>query len=111
MLSMHKAPLQNNILLLTGWLIDVLPAHEGVYARQAPAGPYSCFTGDRWFGDAATPAAAAASRLESPRQRAAWRGLVARPDEVCGTCRGHSLIDHGVDAESGRDLIQECPDC
>ena len=29
----------------------------------------------------------------------------------CATCRGHTVIDRGVDIESGADLIAECPDC
>lgn len=62
---------------------DLAPAHAGVYARRAPARPYAC-----------------------------WDGGLARASTLpCATCRGATVVDRGVDAESGTDLIAECPDC
>ena len=91
---------------------DVAPARPGVYERRAPAGPYACWDGRRWRGDAGSVAAAASREYTSPRQRAAWRGLVsAAASAPCATCRGQTVIDRGVDIESGTDLIVECPDC
>jgi len=87
------------------------PARSGVYERRAPAGPYTCWDGARWRADADSPAAAALQPGASARQRAAWRGLVAAPDSPCATCRGQTVIDRGVDVDSGADLIAECPDC
>jgi len=88
-----------------------LPPRPGVYERRAPAGPYTCWDGTRWRADASTPASAASQQRASPTQRAAWRGLVSASAAPCATCRGHTVIDRGVDVESGADLIEECPDC
>lgn len=97
---------------LTPWLSgEEQPLREGVYRRQFPAGPYSCWGGDRWLQDANTPQAAAAQLSMSPHQRTAWRGLTEASGLPCASCRGHGVIDRGVDPESGRDLITECPDC
>lgn len=96
----------------TPWIDGLLqPVREGVYARRAPAGPYSCWDGAAWYADAATPAAAAAQLARSPWQRAPWRGLTQAPAVPCFACRGHTVIDRGVDTETGRDLIDECPEC
>jgi hypothetical protein len=97
---------------LTPWLDGITrPARAGVYARRAPAGPFACWDGARWRSDAATPAAAAAQQGKSAHDAAPWRGLVKAADAPCATCRGHTVLDHGVDVGSGADLIQECPDC
>jgi len=88
------------------------PARPGVYERRAPAGRYACWDGTRWRGDAGSVAAAASREDASPVQRAAWRGLVsAAAAAPCATCRGQTVIDRGVDVDSGADLIAECPDC
>lgn len=93
---------------------DEVPLRPGVYQRRWPAGPYSCWSGEGWFGDAVTPAAAARQQAPSRSQAAAWRGLAepAEPtDAPCTTCGGHGVIDRGHDEESGEDSIGECPDC
>ena len=87
------------------------PAHAGVYERRAPAGPFSCWDGARWRRDAASAAAAARQQAASAMQRAPWRGLVHASAAPCATCRGHTVLDRGVDVDSGADLIEECPDC
>ncbi|MEO8836883.1 MAG: hypothetical protein ABI364_09100 [Caldimonas sp.] len=97
---------------LTGWLgTDQSPARAGVYARRSPAGPYACWDGARWRADAATVEAAARQGAASLHRRAAWRGLAQATPGECSTCRGHTVIDRGVDSETGADLIAECPDC
>ncbi|MEP7057026.1 MAG: hypothetical protein ABI809_04555 [Caldimonas sp.] len=97
---------------LTAWIAGLEPPRrEGVYMRHSPAGPYSCWSGDRWFGDAAVPEAAAASRQPSKYRSAPWRGLATAPSEPCWSCRGHTVIDRGYDAESDVDLIDECIEC
>lgn len=49
----------------------------------------------------------AASRVDTlPR-----RGLAEASNAPCVTCGGRTVLDHGVDVESGTDLIEECPDC
>jgi hypothetical protein len=99
-------------LPLTSWLGgQQTPARAGVYARRAPAGPYACWDGARWRADADAPAAAARQQRTSRLQHAAWRGLALPSVAPCATCRGHTVLDRGVDAESGADLIEECPDC
>ena len=90
---------------------DQEPLREGPYQRRAPAGPYSCWAQGRWFGDAASPQAAAASRRASRWQHAAWRGLAASSGLPCSTCRGSKLIDLGFDEETGEDRISDCIDC
>jgi len=96
----------------TAWFdADTVPPRPGVYERRAPAGPYACWDGTRWRTDASTPAAAASRQRASATQHAAWRGLAAAASAPCATCRGHTVIDRGVDVESGADLIEECPDC
>ena len=96
----------------TAWFAaSSLPARPGVYERRAPAGPYSCWDGTRWRDDAQGAAAAARRQGASALQKAAWRGLVAAPSAPCATCRGQTVIDRGVDVETGVDLIVECPDC
>ena len=97
---------------LTPWLAgDESPARAGVYRRRFPAGPFACWDGARWHDDAATVAAAAREQRPSRRQRAFWRGLVEPAPSPCPTCGGHTVLDHGVDPETGADLIDECPDC
>lgn len=97
---------------LSPWFMgSIVPMHEGAYKREAPAGPYSCWTQGRWWGDAATPQAAAAARRPSRLQRAAWRGLTASMEEMCRACRGGQVIDLGFDQLTGDDLIAECADC
>jgi len=96
----------------TPWFdADTAPARPGVYERRAPAGPYACWDGRRWRDDAGSVAAAALREESSAVQRAAWRGLIDAAPAPCPTCRGHTVIDRGVDRESGADLIAECPDC
>jgi hypothetical protein len=89
----------------------VRPVHVGVYRRRWPGGPYACWDGERWRADAATPEVAAAHEAASRVQDAPWQGLADAPAVLCLTCRGHSVIDRGVDEETGADLISECPDC
>ena len=72
---------------------------------------YACWDGRHWRGDAGSVAAAASREEASAVQRAAWRGLVEAAPAPCATCRGNTVIDRGVDIESGADLIAECPDC
>ena len=96
----------------TDWLDpDVKPVHPGVYRRQWPGGPYACWDGRRWRADAATPEAAAAKEGISPHVDAPWQGLSTPPAAPCLTCKGHSVVDRGVDEDTGADLITECPDC
>lgn len=96
----------------TAWFAaPAVPARAGVYERHAPAGPFSCWDGARWRRDARTAAAAARQQNGSAYLGAKWRGLVAASAAPCATCRGHTVIDRGVDAESNADLIEECPDC
>jgi hypothetical protein len=52
----------------------------------------------------ALPAAPVAGA--SPR-----RASAAPSAAPCPTCRGHTVIDRGLDVENGADLIEECPDC
>ena len=98
---------------LTPWLDGVQrPARAGVYQRRPPAGPYACWDGARWRADAAKRGRG----RPAPRTERVRLGAVARPagwaaDAPCATCRGHTVIDHGVDLEAGADLIEECPDC
>ena len=87
------------------------PAHEGVYERRAPAGPFACWNGRGWNADAATPGQAARQTATSAHRDAAWRGLVEPSDAPCATCRGHTVVDRGFDDERGVDLIAECADC
>lgn len=96
----------------TPWLDGgSMPVRAGVYERRPPAGPFACWDGSRWHADASGPAEAARQTRASRFDRAEWRGL-AEPSVVpCATCRGHGIIDRGVDVESGADLIDECPDC
>ncbi|HEY4956837.1 MAG TPA: hypothetical protein VII31_03410 [Caldimonas sp.] len=97
---------------LTSWLDGAQrPARAGVYQRRPPAGPYACWDGARWRADAASAAAAALRQGQSEFDSALWRGLAEPADAPCATCRGHTVIDHGVDDEAGADLIEECPDC
>jgi hypothetical protein len=39
------------------------------------------------------------------------RAAPAGPYACCATCRGHTVLDRGVDGETGADLIEECPEC
>jgi hypothetical protein len=96
----------------TGWFSgSVRPVHEGVYQRRFPAGPYSCWSGQRWFGDAAT-AAVAATALEASRYPSAeWRGLRTPSSLPCAACRGHGVIDQGEDDPAGWPLLRDCPEC
>jgi hypothetical protein len=90
---------------------DTAPARPGVYERRAPAGPYACWDGRRWRDDAGSVMAAAARTEASAIQRTPWRGLVDAAGTPCATCRGNTVVDRGVDIDSGADLIAECPDC
>jgi hypothetical protein len=87
------------------------PARPGVYERRGADARYACWDGSRWRRDAHSAAAAARQDSASRIQRAPWRGLVEASAAPCSTCRGHSVVDRGVDAETGADLIGECPDC
>lgn len=99
-------------LQVTSWFDGrATPVREGPYQRREPAGPYSCWAQGRWYGDAATPEAAARARRPSRRQHAPWRGLAADAGLPCATCRGNRLVDQGIDPESGEDLIDDCLDC
>jgi hypothetical protein len=96
----------------TGWFdATSSPCRAGVYERRAPAGPYACWDGVRWRADAKSAAAAARQEGASPIRDAAWRGLAAASPAPCATCGGRTVLDHGVDADNGADLIEECPDC
>ncbi len=96
----------------TPWLEAAsLPARAGVYERRAPAGPFACWDGSHWRADAPTASLAARQTGASPHSGAPWRGLRTAVDAPCATCRGHTVLDRGIDAESGADLIEECPDC
>jgi len=88
-----------------------LPARPGVYERRGGRGRYACWDGSRWRKDADSAAAAARQPSASLLQRVPWRGLVEASAAPCSTCRGHTVVDHGVDAETGADLLDECPDC
>jgi hypothetical protein len=106
---MNAAPMKNE---LSPWFEPgVEPVHEGVYRRQFPGGPYSCWAQGRWYGDAASPDAAAATGKPSRHAKLPWAGLSSPPDAPCFRCRGHGVIDLGVDAESDADLIELCPEC
>jgi hypothetical protein len=97
---------------VTAWMPpDARPVREGVYERQDPAGPFSCWSGRAWNADARTPGEAARRTSPSPQQRAPWRGRVEASDAPCATCRGHGVVDRGFDEEHGVDLIDECADC
>ncbi|MEO6895366.1 MAG: hypothetical protein ABI218_01830 [Caldimonas sp.] len=97
---------------VTPWLGgDVSPVRAGVYERRAPAGPYACWDGSRWRADASRPDDASRETNPSRFDRAAWRGLAEPSAAPCATCRGHGVVDRGIDVESGADLIEECPDC
>ncbi len=97
---------------LTPWLPgSCTPVRPGVYQRNDPAGPFSCWDGRRWRADAATPAEAVRQTAFSRHLAASWRGLSAPSPEPCATCRGHGVIDQGDDEETGEALIDPCPDC
>lgn len=99
-------------LEVTDWIRgSAAPVREGVYERRMSDGPFSCWNGQRWNEDAATPALAAGKDVPSRDQNASWRGLVAPSDLPCATCKGHTVVDRGYDEETERDLIAECPDC
>ncbi|MDQ6638937.1 MAG: hypothetical protein M3Z15_04640 [Pseudomonadota bacterium] len=87
------------------------PIRPGVYERRAPGGPFACWDGTGWHRDAESAGAAAREQGASAIQRAAWRGLVEASSAPCAPCRGHTVLDHGVDADTGADRIEECPDC
>lgn len=109
---MPEAILGNSTLIVTDWFdAGVRPAHEGVYERLFPAGPYSCWNGAGWNADAPDPGAAAGQAAPSAFQEARWRGLIEASAEPCATCRGHTVVDRGFDEDSGEDLIAECADC
>ena len=96
----------------TAWFDpDTRPVHQGVYQRRFPAGPYSCWDGTRWFGDATNAARAASGSAPSPHQDIGWRGLVHPSAAPCLSCRGHGVVDFGVDEESGEDLFAPCEEC
>jgi hypothetical protein len=97
---------------VTPWLDSVPePVHEGVYKREYPGGPFSCWAQGCWYGDASSPDDAAAQRQPSRYQRLRWRGLAERTGGPCQLCRGLGVTDRGVDEETGEDLIEPCSDC
>lgn len=109
---MPETTIDRETMRVTDWFdAKTPPAREGVYERDAPAGPFACWDGQAWKADAKAPADAARAARSSPIQAARWRGLVERTDRPCATCGGHTVVDRGIDAESGDDLIDECPDC
>jgi len=111
-MAREQAHSSRRVPRLTAWLDGAqAPARAGVYRRRSPAGPFACWDGALWHGDAATVVAAAREQRPSQRQDAAWRGLVDAPPAPCPTCGGRTVLDRGFDAESGADLIGECPDC
>src|SRR3954464_15530524 len=96
---------------LSSWVAgSVNPIREGVYRRKSPAGPYTCWSGRHWYLDADSPARAATRVELSPHQAAPWRGVATPTAGPCFTCRGHTVIDRGYDAEGDADLIEEGPD-
>jgi hypothetical protein len=97
----------------TDWLPGHLkPVHEGVYRRHFPGGPYACWSAHQgWRRDASSPEEAAAESRLAKQQNLKWRGRTRPSSQPCGTCRGQGVLDRGVDPDSGRDLIGECPDC
>ena len=97
---------------LTDWFEgSVEPARAGIYERRGGEARFACWDGSRWRRDADSASAAARQQSASPVQRAAWRGLVEASSAPCATCRGHTVVDQGIDVETGADLIAECPDC
>lgn len=97
---------------VTDWISGgIKPVHEGVYERRMSDGPFSCWNGHTWNGDAAGPAEAAGSTVPSRDQNASWRGLVRQSSLPCATCSGHTIVDRGYDEDAGVDLLGECPDC
>ena len=96
----------------TAWFdAGTTPVREGVYERRIPHRPFSCWNGRAWNDDASTPTDAAGRSRPSAEQRVSWRGLVEPSGLPCATCKGHTVVDRGYDAEIDRDLIAECPDC
>jgi len=76
---------------LTPWFAGAdKPVRTGVYQRNFPAGPYSCWDGARWLQDRATVAVAAVQTRPSRYQEASWRGLVepSEPQEPPGSMDG-----------------------
>jgi hypothetical protein len=100
-------------LPLTPWFDAVAwPERTGVYRRASPAGPYSCWAGGAWWGDAATPQAAAEARRTSDRQHVRWRGVAVAHGQPCRRCRGLGVVDPGLDDPAVEtDRIDDCPDC
>lgn len=97
---------------VTDWFDGTVePTREGVYERSYPGGPYSCWNGRAWNDDAPSPSAAATRTGASEHPAASWRGLVQKTGLPCATCRGRTVIDHGVDEDTGLDRIVECPEC
>ncbi|MEO8080673.1 MAG: hypothetical protein ABI641_09095 [Caldimonas sp.] len=95
--------------LLTPWLDGSLrPARQGVYGRDDDG--YSCWDGRLWRAAAVTPAEASRQTVAGPRPRR-WRGLARPSESTCATCRGDTVIDHGLHPERAEDRITECPDC
>jgi len=97
----------------TAWMSSAdRPAHEGVYERAFPGGPFACWNGQTWNADAASIDEAAAATEASRYQRLSWRGLVDPPERPCATCKGHTVVDRGLfEGDEGEDRIVECPDC
>lgn len=105
-------PLVQDADITTPWFDpETQPVHQGVYQRRFPGGPYSCWDGTKWFGDAANAARAATTDAPSPHQDIGWRGLVSPSAAPCPTCRGHGVVDLGVHEDTGDDLMEPCEDC
>src|SRR5438067_2021746 len=109
---MPKRPKSAAGLPLTPWMSAFsVPARPGVYLRQSPAGRFACWGGRQWYADADSPAAASSRVGPSRHQTVPWRGVALPTPAPCAVCRGHTVIDRGIDPETGADLIDECPEC
>ena len=82
----------------TAWFdADTAPARAGVYERRAPAGPYACWDGRRWRGDAGS---AGAHRGASARiGTMALQTRTAQPEptrEEIDALSGATLLEFGT---------------
>lgn len=104
--------MNNDDDLTTPWFdASTPPVREGPYRRRYPAGPFSCWTGQAWYGDAHSPQAAAAAKQASRHQQVPWQGLARLSDLPCSACKGHGVIDLGDDDAQGWPLLRECATC